>query len=376
MFVALVVLAILVIVLYSGMMIWLVVSFVRSRALFVSNKEQVPVHITVIIPLRNEAEHLSALCRDLSFQDYHLQDYEVIFVDDHSTDQSVKIFEKCCGEQSNYRMIRLPEGVTGKKHAIAAGVNAATGEWVIQSDADCRLPVGFISGHAGYAASGVGLVAGPVLVRPGASGWGRIEALEHLSLTATSLAAAAAGRPVMCSGANLSYSKRIYRELEDDLLAIPHASGDDVFFLAEAKKRNKHIFFTSAPEMLVTTFPTPGPLAFLQQRIRWGSKARHYRDPDMMALSVLVWLSNTVLTGFLIASLFVSGMVWFFLSALLLKSLSEYMLLRAVADRLGQGPLLRIFPAAVLFYYFYIAFTGILAMAGSFTWKGRRHTGS
>lgn len=375
MLVVLVISAFLVILLYAATLVFYTVSFVRTQTLPPVQAEQVTVKVALIIPIRNEAAHLNALCGDLLSQDRDDKEFEVVFVDDHSTDRSAIVLEKFCGEHAHCRLIRLPEGVTGKKHAIAAGVKEATGAWIIQSDADCRLPVGFISGHTGYAAGGADLVAGPVLVDPGDTMWGRFEALEHLGLTATSLAAAAAGRPVMCSGANLSYSKHVYLASEENLLSVPHASGDDVFLLAEAKKHHRQIEFSAAPGMVVRTSPTPGPLAFLRQRIRWGSKARYYRDTDMAVLAVLVWLANTLLAGFLFASLFFEGVFWLFLAALLLKSFSEFLLLHVVAQRLGQKPLLRIFPVAALFYYFYIAVAGILAMAGSFTWKGRRHTG-
>lgn len=375
MLLALVISAALVILFYTGMLSWYAFSFKRFRESIVDNGELVPVKASVIIPVRNEALNLHTLFQDLSAQDQNDRDYEVIFVDDHSTDRSGILLEEFCGEHSNCRLVRLRDGFTGKKQAIAEGVKAATGDWIIQADADCRLPVGFISGHAAFAAKGADLVAGPVLVRPGRRLWERFEALEHFSLVATGLAAAAAGRPVMCSGANLSYGKGTYLESSAKLMAVPHASGDDVFLLAEAKKHKKRIVFTAAPGMMVTTSPTFGPVAFLQQRIRWGSKARLYTDPDMLLVSVLVWLANTALAGLLIASLFAKGMVWIFLPALVLKSLSEYQLLRGIADRLGQQSLLRIFPVAALFYYFYIAIAGILAMTGTFTWKERRHNG-
>lgn len=365
--------SLIVILLYIGKLSWYSVSFHLHRSNDLLKGERIRVKITVVIPVRNEAEQIPFICNDLAGQERVDPDYEVVFVDDHSTDRSATALEKFCAMHARYKLIRLPEGVAGKKQAIAAGVAAASGEWILQTDADCRLPAGFIASHAGHAARGADLVAGPVLVDPGERWWSRFEALDHFSLIATGMAAAAAGRPVMCSGANLAYSKRTFLASAEKLLAVPHVSGDDVFLLAEAKKAHRRIVFPDGPEIVVTTSPTTGPAAFLQQRIRWGSKAKYYRDPELVSLSLLVWLANTVLAGLLVASLFIKGMLWIFLAALFLKSLSEYLLLNGVADRLGKKPLLRIFPAAVLFYYFYIAMAGLLAMAGTFTWKGRRH---
>lgn len=371
---ALLISAALVILLYSGRMLWYYVSITRYQEPVAREKVQPLVPVSVIIPVRNEEQHLPLLISDLLAQDYPARVHEVIFADDHSTDRSAILLEEVCRKHANFSFLCLPEGKTGKKEALHAGIEAASGEWIIQTDADCRLPESFISGHVGYAVAGADLLAGPVVVHPVKSVWNRMEALEHFGLTATSLGAAAGGRPVMCSGANLSYSKRFYRELSENLFAVPHASGDDVFLLAEAKKQKKKILFMFTPEMVVMTTPTAGPKAFLRQRIRWGSKARFYKDTDMVALAVLVWLTNAALTALFTASLFVSGVVWVFLPALVIKSFSEFLLLREAADRIGHKVLLGIFPTAALFYYFYITFAGVLAMTGSFTWKGRRHS--
>jgi len=371
---ALLISATLFIVLYSGRMLWYYISFRRYHEPPLSNGKTLSGVVSVILPVRNEEANLRLLVNDLLAQDYGSGNYEVIFVDDHSTDRSSAILGQVCQDHTRFGLVTLQDGLTGKKHAIAAGVEAACGEWIIQADADCRLPVNFISGHVHYASSGADLVAGPVVVRPGESRWGSMEALEHFGLTATALAAAAAGRPVMCSGASLSYSKKFFLEAAPGLFAIPHVSGDDVFLLEAAKKLKKNIRFSTIPGMVVTTGSTEGPVAFLQQRIRWGSKARYYRDADMFLLAVLVWLANAALTGLLIASLLAVGVVWLFLAALVMKSISEYLLLNEVAARLRLRHFMVFFPAAALFYYFYITFAGIFSMLVSFTWKGRRYS--
>ncbi len=363
----------LVIILYCIPFLWYLISYSRYTGPEQDERGHIPVKVSVIIPVRNEEQHLHSLFKDLLTQDHPSPDYEVIFVDDHSSDRSVSYMKQICQEHAIFRFIQLPGNVAGKKHAVAAGVEAAAGDWIIQTDADCRLPKCFISGHVRYSASGADLVIGPVVVQAGKSIWSRLEALEHFSLTAAGLAAAAAGRPVMCSGANLSYSKNLFRESAAALLSVPHASGDDIFLLEKAKKSQKNIQLMSEPFMVVMTSPSPGPLKFLQQRTRWGSKARYYRDPDMVTLSLLVGFTNAMLTGLLVATPFIERMGWIFLSAWGIKSIVDYLLLREVAARLEQKHLLGIFPVAALFYYFYVTLAGILSLSGSFAWKGRSH---
>lgn len=371
---ALLISAVVVVILYSGRMLWYYASFRRQQAAPADHEKWLPDGVSVILPVRDEEANLSKLFGDLLAQEYHRGDCEVVFVDDHSTDQTASMLEEFCRERANFRVLHLQGEPAGKKHAIAAGIEAASGEWIIQTDADCRLPVHFISGHVRLSSSGADLVAGPVVVQPGKALWDRLEALEYFGLVATALAAGVTGRPVMCSGASLSYSRKFFLEAAPGLLSIPHASGDDVFLLAEAKKRRKNICFISEPEMVVTTAPAGGPAAFLRQRTRWGSKARHYRDADMLLVALLVWFTNAALTGLFFASFFIEGAVWFFLGAFAVKSFAEYLLLREVAERLKQKDIIVLFPVAALFYYFYVTLAGMLSMAGSFSWKGRKYS--
>src|SRR6056297_3283580 len=182
----------LVMLLYCSLFLWYLISYSRYTGPVPAEREDIPVKVSVIIPVRNEEQHLHSLFKDLLTQDHHSADHEVIFVDDHSSDRSVSFIGQVCQEHANLSIIQLPANVTGKKHAVAAGIEAAAGDWIIQTDADCRLPESFISGHARYSAFGADLVIGPVLVQAGKNIWSRLEALEYFSLTATGLAAAAA----------------------------------------------------------------------------------------------------------------------------------------------------------------------------------------
>jgi glycosyltransferase involved in cell wall biosynthesis len=67
---------------------------------------------------------------------------EIIVVDDRSTDKTGEIIERLAEEDPRVRLLRvnsLPEGWLGKCHACHVGAEAATGEWILFTDADCWL---------------------------------------------------------------------------------------------------------------------------------------------------------------------------------------------------------------------------------------------
>ena len=94
--------------------------------------------VSILIPARNEAEILAVTLPKFLEQEYG--DYEVILIDDASTDETPSLARRFAEAYPNrLRVVRveeLPAGWVGKTHALHKGFQAATGEWVLATDAD------------------------------------------------------------------------------------------------------------------------------------------------------------------------------------------------------------------------------------------------
>ena len=96
--------------------------------------------VSIIVAARNEEEALPAALESLLRLDY--PDYEVILVNDDSTDRTGLIADNWARRpQAMGRLIvihnrKLPPGWTGKVHALSLAVRAASGEWILATDAD------------------------------------------------------------------------------------------------------------------------------------------------------------------------------------------------------------------------------------------------
>jgi cellulose synthase/poly-beta-1,6-N-acetylglucosamine synthase-like glycosyltransferase len=91
--------------------------------------------VSVIVPARNEEACLGACLQSLVNQNG--VDFEIIVVDDHSTDHTREIALSFAGKP--VQIIEagpLPEGWTGKNNAVTAGSKKARGEWLLFTDAD------------------------------------------------------------------------------------------------------------------------------------------------------------------------------------------------------------------------------------------------
>src|SRR5216684_8605317 len=94
---------------------------------------KVPSKISIIVPARNEESCLGACLESLTAQTG--VPFEVIVVDDHSTDRTSEI----AASFSGIRVLQarpLPEGWTGKNNAVTCGALAANGVWLLFTDAD------------------------------------------------------------------------------------------------------------------------------------------------------------------------------------------------------------------------------------------------
>jgi hypothetical protein len=96
--------------------------------------------LTIVVPARNEEAEIEPAVRSLLQLDY--PQYEVVAVNDRSTDKTGVILERLRAEPGNRRLrvlhVRnLPQGWLGKLHAMWLGARQGTGEWLLFTDADC-----------------------------------------------------------------------------------------------------------------------------------------------------------------------------------------------------------------------------------------------
>lgn len=96
--------------------------------------------VSIVVAARDEERHIDAAVRSLLSQSFH--DYELIVVDDRSTDGTAAILDALSQANPRLRVVtvrELPPGWLGKNHALHTGAAAAAGELLLFADADVIL---------------------------------------------------------------------------------------------------------------------------------------------------------------------------------------------------------------------------------------------
>ncbi len=247
--------------------------------------------ISIIVPVRNEERNLGALLDSLAALED--RNFEVIVVDDHSEDETVRIVT----EASRQGLRLIPNEGHGKKSAITTGVRSARGSIIAVTDGDCRVAPGWLKEiRRHFHDPRRMLVFGGVRLEGDESFFHKLQEIEFASLMGSGAATALLGVPTMCNGANMAFRKKAFREVGgyQGNLFIP--SGDDEFLMRKIRKRfPAGVGFMRSQDALVTTRVQPDLRSLLNQRIRWASKWKYNS-------SVLARLTAVFVVGLQVAA--------------------------------------------------------------------------
>ncbi len=330
--------------------------------------------ISIIVAVRNEAEHIESLLQQLLAQNYPKSLNEIIIVNDHSSDNTCDILSKF-HDQKNMKVLDLDQGQCGKKSAIDTGVRNASGHLICTIDADCLPGPEWLNTISRcYEAGGYKMIAGPVAIRRPRGWLASFQALELLSLVSSGAGAIGIKKPVMCNGANLCYEKDAFVEV-DGFKGNLHIPGGDDMFLME--KINKYypkgsIGFNNNPESIVFTKASRSLKEFLNQRFRWVAKSPAYRNPFLITSAIIVLLFNLcLLVALVFAFISLPGLL-IFGGLFFLKCILDFPILWKASKFAGQTRLMSNYISFQFFYFIFISLSGALGNILSYSWKERK----
>ena len=324
---------------------------------------------SIVVSCRNEEQNIANLLDVLTAQDFNKK-YELILIDDYSTDKTLKILYAYAESFNFIKVFSLKVG-EGKKKAISFGIEKAAGEFILTTDADCVMTEKWVQTfYAIYKKTDVKLISATVLLE-GNSFFEQLQQLEFLSLIASGAGSIGINKGIMCNGANLAFSKELFQN--KNAINYSQISGDDVFLLQTVKKDFQHqVLFSPNNDLIVRTKAKKSVKSFINQRIRWASKSSAYTDFDMIFSSWTVFLANLAILGLFFGSLFNPKWLIFAFLFFAFKLIVDFSFLFIVTNYIKKKKLLKFFIPLAVLYPFYILFVAISSQFSGFEWKNRK----
>lgn len=338
--------------------------------------------VSIIIPVRNESEHIKDCLVSIFKQNYPQHLFEVIVIDDYSTDTTLRAVQEF--HQKNLLVLDLQqylgnsgEDLPNKKKAIALGVKNAKGTLIITTDGDCIADEKWIRSLAEfYMANEFKLVTSPVLMKPAKFPIEIFQQLDVINLVGITGATIRNNFSTMCNGANLMYAKQTFLEVEGFKGNYDVPSGDDIFLMEKISARYPNsIGFLKDYDACVFTKPERSFSGFISQRVRWASKSSRFSDWKVQAMLYFTYLFNLII---LIDSLLTlqmqgKGMSWLPLGvAGGTKLFADFMFSIPLTIFFRKWFLLLLLPVIEIFHVLYVIIIGMLSLRGRYLWKDRR----
>ncbi len=325
--------------------------------------------VSVVIAARNEEKLLPDCLHSVLHQTYPADQFEVIVVNDHSTDGTVSVCETFAWEYANFSFMNAEDHprLVGKSNALHQGITKARGEVILITDADCVVPNTWVEHTARRYGSRVGLVGGMTIQKARTSFEG-MQSLDWVYLLGLASAAVTLRNPLSTIGNNLSFRKAAYEEV-GGYEKIPFSVTEDfMLFQAIVRTGRWEYLYPIDPHVLVTSEPCTTWKDLIRQKKRWGKGGLDMKPSGFVIMAV------AFSTHALIAWTMLTGQIALGLSCLLAKIAGDYMFLRHILVKLERVNLLKYFYHFQAYNFLYVLLLPVVVFfGGKVVWKGRRY---
>ena len=358
---------------YICSILWVTIGFVNFtgiRDIQLSNKGF--NKISVIIPVRNEENRISTCLESLQNQNYNEIDFELILIDDHSTDNTkdiINTFIKNTGLDVSF--FSLNSDATSKKEALKFGIDKSKYDIIATTDADCLLPKNWLQHIDSKFNNQSDMLLGPVMFKYKSGLLSSFQILDMLAIQGMEFGALSFSKPILNNAANLSYLKKTYTSV-GGLDGFNTPSGDDIFLLEKFKWNKKEIKGLLSQDFIVETSSESTIKGFLNQRLRWSSKSKHYSDKILIFFSSIVLIQSILMLFIYLGITFVEKYAIILIILLFCKWLIDFILLLLVASFFKRRRALFYFIPVQLIYPIYIVLIWFASVTIKFEWKGRK----
>lgn len=237
-----------------------------------------PSEISVIVPAKNEELVIADCINSLMRLDYPEHKFEVIIVDDHSSDNTYSSGLELALTRNNFKVIKADnKTLPGKRGALLKGIEEAEYPVIMITDADCLPSPGWLTSASALFNQGYDFIFGPApLIREPDNFISSLSCIENLKSSFLSFSLASLGLPYTAAARNMGFSKEAFFKIGGYSNTQDTISGDDDLLLREAVKNGLKIKAFYDKNAMVFS-KTPLSLSeYLRQKTRHTQSSLHY----------------------------------------------------------------------------------------------------
>lgn len=332
--------------------IQLVYYIIFSRFAFAnkSNSKQKNIPVSIIICAKNEAENLKTFLPSIIEQDY--PEFEIVLINDASYDDTLDVMKSFGSDHLNIKIVDVEnnEAFWGKKkYALTLGIKAATHNFLLFTDADCKP----VSKHWIKEISSHFSKTKTIVLGYGAYKKKKLNLLNKLIRFETLMTAvqyfsyAKIGMPYMGVGRNLAYRREEFFNANGFMSHMDILSGDDDLFINQiATGKNTAIAFEK--DSFTESVPDTSLKDWFRQKRRHVSTSNYYKSKHkfFLGLYYISQVSFWVLAILLLSLLFQWKIV---LGIVVFRILIQYITIGFSAKKLNETDVLYILPFLEVF---------------------------
>ncbi|MBI9070098.1 MAG: glycosyltransferase [Melioribacteraceae bacterium] len=324
---------------------------------------------SVIVAARNEELNILDCLDSLNKLEYPEGKLEVIIIDDHSTDKTYSIITEFIHDKPIFKVVQPAKEIgslRGKANAIANGIEIASGEIILTTDADCSVSKTWAKTIASYFKDDVAMVCGYTNqfsknIFEGA------QSIDFIHLLTVAAGTMNLGKPISAIGNNMSYRKSVYQEV-GGYEALEFSVTEDFNLLMAIHKLKKYkIIYPLDIGGLVTSKPMEDIKSLYWQKKRWsvgGLKS------DIAGFSVML-LAYAPQICLLLSPFYFSKEV---LYLIFFKLIIDFTFLKPIHSRLELQFSIKHFLGFQIYYFLYVLIMPPLVFLNrKVEWKGRKY---
>lgn len=254
------------------------------------------VKISVVVAAKNEEKNIKGLVKSITNLDYSKEKFEVIVVNDNSTDNTIIELKNQIDDRTNIKILELkPTGKKGKRDALALGIQESQYPQILITDADCQPQKNWLMEYSMKFQQGFDMLFGIAPFYQNKNLVNQISCFENLRSSLIAFSLAKMGLPYTASARNFGFSKDAFDKIGGYSKTKDTLSGDDDLLLREAVKNSLKIGLVTEPGSYVFSETKKTFAEYFKQKARHTQTSFHYLFKHKMILGCWHMLNLSLL---------------------------------------------------------------------------------